>query len=82
MVYQSIYIPLKTLEDIDEEVKKIGYNLSRSAWVVQACKEKLTSDRKNIDVIIKKLRKWHTSFPKKPFKEILEELSNGEIQHN
>jgi len=79
MTSQSIKFPNDLIEAIDLEIKKIGYGLKRAAWIKQACKEKLETDRKNLEQVISKLRKWNNSFPKRQFKEILEELENGQI---
>ena len=79
MVAKTIYVPSEILKKIDIEVDKLGFGISQSAWIVQACKEKLKGDKNNIATVITKLRRWADSFPKKPIKEIIEELENGKI---
>ena len=79
MGINSVAIPGQVQDNIDKDIKRIGYNVSRSAWIVQACKEKLENTRQARFEVLRKLKQWHTSFPKRPFKEVLEEIENEEI---
>jgi len=73
----SIYIEIETLDQLDIERKRIGFNLTRSQWISQACKDKISQESRTAERIVQKLEAWYRSFPKKPFKEIIEEVKNN-----
>jgi len=76
---QSFYLDTELISKIDNEIQKIGCGASRSGWIAKACEEKLANKCDTIQKVISKLNSWQRSFPKRPFKELLEELQNGEI---
>lgn len=79
MVQYSLNFNEELVNKIDVEVNKIGCGCSRSGWVAQACVEKLDNSKMSYEQILKKLKKWHNSFPKQQFKTIIGEIENAEI---
>jgi len=75
----SINLPKNTIEIVDQEVIKIGCGATRSGWVNDACLLKVNQKNHTLERLINKLKAWQTSFPKKPFKELMEEIENGEV---